>query len=216
MKHLFLSYRANALSTWQAAFPQAEIHLNIQLGMILAGIPREKAVIWLHTPPGTNQMEDFVSEVRKLAPHCPVVVLSNVPSESEGLRALAAGAMGYCNALAIPEVLMQVAGVVQQGGLWVGPDLIKRLFSAFGNMVGDKADMGALSGLSPREAQVAQAVARGSTNKEIALAMRITERTVKAHLSAIFDKLGVRDRMQLSLIVNGVEQPSPLRQKIAN
>jgi len=73
----------------------------------------------------------------------------------------------------------------------------------------------ALAALSAREHQVAQAVARGGTNKEIARAMGITERTVKAHLSAIFEKLGVRDRLQLSLIVNGVETMAPAPQKIS-
>jgi DNA-binding NarL/FixJ family response regulator len=44
--------------------------------------------------------------------------------------------------------------------------------------------------------------------------MGITERTVKAHLSAAFEKLGVRDRMQLALLVNGVEDSTPSPQKI--
>jgi len=73
----------------------------------------------------------------------------------------------------------------------------------------------ALDKLSQRERQVAEAVARGSTNKEIARVMAITERTVKAHLTASFEKLGVRDRMQLSLLVNGVEDSTHLPQKIS-
>jgi DNA-binding NarL/FixJ family response regulator len=66
-----------------------------------------------------------------------------------------------------------------------------------------------------RERQVAESVARGSTNKEIARVMGITERTVKAHLTASFEKLGVRDRMQLALLVNGVEDSSQPPQKIS-
>ena len=72
----------------------------------------------------------------------------------------------------------------------------------------------ALEVLSQRERQVAEAASRGSTNKEIARTMGITERTVKAHLSAAFDKLGVRDRMQLSLLVNGVEASTHASQNI--
>ena len=55
--------------------------------------------------------------------------------------------------------------------------------------------------IDPRPAVVI--AARGSSNKEIAKALGITERTVKAHVGAILDKLQVRDRLQLSLIVNG-------------
>jgi DNA-binding NarL/FixJ family response regulator len=51
---------------------------------------------------------------------------------------------------------------------------------------------------------VAEQIAHGATNREIAVALDISERTVKAHLSAIFDKLGVRDRVQLALAMNNI------------
>jgi DNA-binding NarL/FixJ family response regulator len=57
--------------------------------------------------------------------------------------------------------------------------------------------------LTERERQVAQAVAAGASNKEIARQLGITERTIKAHTGAIFEKLAVRDRLQLSLLVHG-------------
>jgi DNA-binding NarL/FixJ family response regulator len=57
--------------------------------------------------------------------------------------------------------------------------------------------------LSGREAEVAREVVAGRSNKEIARVLGITERTVKAHLGAIFAKLGVRDRLQLALRLTG-------------
>lgn len=51
---------------------------------------------------------------------------------------------------------------------------------------------------------MAKLVAGGASNKEIAGQLSITERTVKAHLSAVFEKLGLRDRLQLSLKINGL------------
>lgn len=57
--------------------------------------------------------------------------------------------------------------------------------------------------LTVREQEVAMAVAKGASNKEIARQLDITERTVKAHVGAILDKLKVRDRLQLSLCING-------------
>ncbi len=56
--------------------------------------------------------------------------------------------------------------------------------------------------MSEREREVAFAVAEGLTNKSVAQRLDITERTVKAHLSAVFDKFGVRDRMQLALQIS--------------
>ena len=58
--------------------------------------------------------------------------------------------------------------------------------------------------LSEREQQVARLVARGSSNREVAEQLSISERTAKAHLTSIFDKLGLRDRLQLSLRINGL------------
>lgn len=60
-----------------------------------------------------------------------------------------------------------------------------------------------LAELTPRENAVAKAVAAGQSNKEVARQLDITERTVKAHLSAVFTKLGVRDRLHLVLAISG-------------
>ena len=214
MKQIFLSYRSEPLSRWRHAFPTAEIRLNFDSGTLFAGLSSEQMVIWLHTPPEAADLAERIGSVRQMAPGCPVVILSNLPSEAEGLTVFSAGGAGYCNALAVPQVLRQVAAVVEQGGLWIGQDLLKRLFSAMHARSRPTTAATNLVELSPREAQVAQAVARGATNKEIAHAMNITERTVKAHLSAIFGKLGVRDRLQLSLVVNGVEASSSDRAKV--
>ncbi len=57
--------------------------------------------------------------------------------------------------------------------------------------------------LTVREKEIARLLARGGSNKEIARKLEITERTVKAHVSSILEKLGVRDRLQVALRING-------------
>jgi DNA-binding NarL/FixJ family response regulator len=99
-----------------------------------------------------------------------------------------------------------VADVVLQGGLWIGESLMQRLLQGTARIpmpapVGAPSDWAAL--LTEREREVALAVAEGASNKEVARRLSITERTVKAHAGAIFEKLGVRDRLQLSLVVHG-------------
>lgn len=124
------------------------------------------------------------------------------------MQALTAGAAGCCNTHAAPEVLNQVAMVVSNGGLWVGQSLLQRLVGSTGRILGQRPaeakndGWGAL--LSEREVQVAKQVACGASNKEIASLLSISERTVKAHLTSIFEKLGLRDRLQLSLKINGM------------
>jgi len=125
-----------------------------------------------------------------------------------------AGVRGYCNAHATAANLRRVANVVQAGGLWIGEALMQRLLTATRTAMLRKpvvppaidenasASEDRLSVLSKRELEVARTVAGGSSNKEVARQLGITERTVKAHVGAVFQKLNVRDRLHLALIVN--------------
>ena len=147
---------------------------------------------------------DKVTALVSAQPRRHVIVLSPVPYGAEGLRAINQGARGYCHLHAVPALLRDVAHVVEQGGLWVGPELVERMVAATRDLLG-RAGPGAappspdISMLSAREVQVAHAVAAGKSNKEAADQLFISERTVKAHLGAVFEKLGVRDRVQLVL-----------------
>lgn len=223
-RHVFLTRRAKEVERWREAFPDAEVVAYSNIGTVYISRPG-MALIWLHlakdepglpankpasvrkSPDRRNEEgpDDLVRLAIKVAPGCPVVVLSNQVDQEEGLTCLEAGASGYTNALSNPEVLKQIAMVVENGGLWVGPELVSRLRSSLAHMQPKqmRAIEGKLSQLSPREREVALAVASGASNKEVARDMGITERTVKAHLTAIFERLGIRDRMQLAILING-------------
>jgi len=211
-RHVFLTARPQPIPRWVEAFPEAQMLCGAASATPNADSLRGAAVIWLHIAQEGVIGDAWVRDIAALAPQVPIVVLSNVPENAQGLAVLGAGASGYCSALSLPIVLRQVAGVVQHGGLWVGPQLMRRLMQGLATR--QHGPEPALETLSQRERQVAEAASRGSTNKEIARTMGITERTVKAHLSAVFDKLGVRDRMQLSLLVNGVEASTHAAQNI--
>ena len=92
-------------------------------------------------------------------------------------------------------------------GLWVGESLLNRLLGGISNRIGNANSGGneLLAGLSPREREIALCVARGESNKEIARELNLAERTIKLHLTSIFEKLQVRDRLQLALRVNSPE-----------
>lgn len=212
-RHLFLTERAQPIPRWVEAFPDALLMCGQGMDTTDPSILAQSSIIWLHASGDDQAVASWVGAVKAVAQNAPIVVLSNVPEDGQGLVALAAGASGYCSALTLPAVLHQVASVVAHGGTWVGPQLMRRLMQGLAKQGGETTEP-ALDRLSLRERQVAQAVARGSTNKEVARVMGITERTVKAHLSAAFEKLGVRDRMQLSLVVNGVEDSTPPPRKI--
>jgi DNA-binding NarL/FixJ family response regulator len=86
----------------------------------------------------------------------------------------------------------------------MGQDLLKRLIEVSSNLAGNQAEKVEqhLKLLTKREKQVALEAAKGLSNKEIARILKITERTVKAHLSSSFERLGAKDRLHLALMLN--------------
>ncbi len=136
--------------------------------------------------------------------HIPFVMFSGLPSEQEGLTLIKAGAKGYCNRYITPEQLRNVVAVVRAGQVWVGQRLMLHLVQELG--VQSKRQADALShdrfiDLTDREREIARLVSTGASNKKIAQILEITERTVKAHISSIFYKVGISDRLQLALLV---------------
>lgn len=129
-----------------------------------------------------------------------VVAMTAVEQTLEARKALEAGASGYVHYLAVPSVLEQIAQAVAVGGVWLGADLMRQLILGVQRVApAVAAPVANVQLLTGRERAVVELVAVGKTNKEVARELDITERTVKAHLGASFEKLGVRDRLQLAL-----------------
>ena len=201
---------------WREAFPLGQIHTIQDLSMSCA--PAWQGLMWLSSD--DTHWQDYLTRVRQLKPDMKLILLSNAPDPREGLLALDADARGYTHAAAVPELLREVALVVQHGGLWVGPELLQRLIGSTVDALAKRLDAhvvaslpNAWDALSVREAQVARLVSAGRSNKEVAFALFISERTVKAHLGAVFEKLGVRDRLQLVLRL--AASPDPGTSKVA-
>lgn len=189
----------SAPARWVEAFPTGRVH-DAQALYALDKV-RWQGILWLTSD--DPRWLDHLAQARRSLPDVPVILLSSAPDVNEGLKALDAGVRGYTHAYAVVKLLREVATAVEHGGLWVGPDLLQRLVASTSALIAKRPVKIASSApnpwaaLSAREAQVARMVAAGRSNKEVAAAMFISERTVKAHLSAIFEKLGVRDRLQL-------------------
>lgn len=184
---------------WEKAFPSGVVFANpaAALGRVGAG-----DVVWLHVGSDQDSARRLVEDCFSRLGNCRIVAMSDVPSDTQAIELMERGVVGFCHAYAGPAMLQQVSTVVSNEGLWVGPNLMQRLIRAAGpNVAVDTASRQALAGLSSRELEVARQVGLGSSNKEIARILTITERTVKAHLSAIFQKLGVRDRLHLALFM---------------
>ncbi len=220
LQHFFLTGSpASPSARWQQAFAQGQCVDASALVNGVSNLQANQFVVWLsNDDPQWPQMLTLVLQTRSDAR---VVLLSAAPTPDEGVAALNAGALGYTHAYALPELLREVATVVVHGGVWIGPELLRRLvakthealsvlpLAAAPTSARAVEAAKAWASLSARELQVAQAVAEGRSNKEVADLLNISERTVKAHLGSVFEKLGLRDRLQLVLFVASVRQQVP-------
>jgi DNA-binding NarL/FixJ family response regulator len=199
MRNLFLLAAPAAPSPrWQDAFADG---LTMTRDVALSS--RTKAdLVWLST--GSAGWVPLMAAAQRQFAGVPIIVVSNEPGEREAMTAMIAGARGYCHAWTSPEQFREIAQVVSRGGYWIGPALMSRLIGVVNKLLPMPDELP--KELSEREAEVAREVAAGRSNKEIARSLGITERTVKAHLGAIFAKLGVRDRLQLALRLTGKDK----------
>ena len=197
---------------WLQAFPKAILAKPKDLRRGSKAV-KNAALVWLHIDPSVPSVEQLAA-LRKKIGTTRLIVLASIPDNDDALALFSAGARGYCNAHATSANLKQVANAVQAGGLWIGEALMRRLVVATHDAltrniaspskikplqpVSDKLQV-----LTAREQEVAKTLANGASNKEIARALNITDRTVKAHVSNIFQKLDARDRLHLALIING-------------
>jgi DNA-binding NarL/FixJ family response regulator len=143
-----------------------------------------------------------VRELIKAYPQSQCLAFSPLPSNDEGLHLLKAGVKAYCNRLINPALLSHIITLVDSGEVWVGATLMEELIRRLPKapMPGDGQ---VLAELTPRELDIAGRIGQGESNKSIATALGISERTVKSHLTAIFKKTGSKDRLQLALMIKG-------------
>ena len=154
---------------------------------------------------GLKHLSD-VARLRRLCTETRVVILSGTISEDIEWELLKAGVRGCCRHEISADMLKQVVMAVQQGELWIRRNITSRLVDELGDISSkNKAYLAShdlLHKLTQREYDIALHVANGESNKKIAQMCAITERTVKYHLSEIFHKLGIADRLNLARIVS--------------
>ena len=151
-----------------------------------------------------------IRALRDCSPGSQMIVMSDVPDDDVEIELFSAGVRGCCAALDDVNVLRRAIHSVSLGELWIRRGLISRLIDSLTRRDPVPARASRLSNptasvllrdLTPREIEVAELVSHGGTNKEIAHSLAITERTVKAHLTEIFRKLEIDDRVKLALMM---------------
>jgi DNA-binding NarL/FixJ family response regulator len=140
-----------------------------------------------------------------------VILLTAAAEKAQIVEALQLGARGVVLKDSATQLLLKAIHSVMSGEYWVGRESVSNLVQYLRTLVqstGEEAKQKKF-GLTPRELEIVSAVVAGYANKEIAVYFKISEDTVKHHLSNIFDKLGVSTRLELALFA--VNQSLPLK-----
>ena len=168
---------------------------------------REPTAVLLDAELLDKPLERQVGEIVNHAGQARVIVLTPVFIEDEEIALLKAGAKGCCRRGVDPDSLQQVLTVTANGGVWVTRSLLPRLVSELRKYVdahrkpAETPANDVLAELTQREREIVRLIVEGASNKEVASSLNISERTVKGHLSNVFQKLGVADRLKLVLLV---------------
>jgi two-component system, NarL family, nitrate/nitrite response regulator NarL len=140
-----------------------------------------------------------------------VILLTAAAEKKQIVEALQLGARGVVMKDSATQLLLKSIHTVMAGEYWVGRESVSNLVQYLRSLVqssGEEARQKKF-GLTPRELEIVSTVVAGYSNKEIAEYCKISEDTVKHHLSNIFDKLGVSTRLELALFA--VNQSLPLK-----
>ena len=141
---------------------------------------------------------DAVPAVLKISPNTQVLVLTASDDKEDHVRAFRLGAKGVILKDSARQTLMQAIRTVCRGDVWMDPRMSGVLAEELSHMGdGEPISTRQENGLTERELEIVRLVASGYKNKEVGATLAISERTVKTHLTNIFQKLGVRDRVGL-------------------
>ena len=140
-----------------------------------------------------------------------VILLTAAAEKNQIVEALQLGARGVVLKDSATQLLLKCIHTVMAGEYWVGRESVSNLVQYLRTLMQSSSDEARKRkfGLTPIELEIVSAVVAGYSNKEIAEYFKISEDTVKHHLSNIFDKLGVSTRLELALFA--VNQSLPLQ-----
>jgi two-component system, NarL family, nitrate/nitrite response regulator NarL len=156
-------------------------------------------VILLDLDLGGHSGLDILPELLRRAPRARVVVLTGVRDIAEHRRAIRLGAAGIVRKENAADVLARAIEKVHAGEIWIDRTLAAQALAELTSVSGSNSEMERSRSLTSREREVTSLIAEALSNKEIARRLGITETTVRHHLTSIFSKLAMNDRLELAL-----------------
>ena len=147
---------------------------------------------------GTQNLFDLMAGLKASRPGLRLIISGSGADDETILKALAAGAKGYVDEAATPEEFVQAIRIVSQGSVWAPRRVLSMFIERVTASPGRIFPAGRVT-FTDRERDVLEMLVAGRSNKEIGTALGIEERTVKAHVAKLMRKVGVQNRIALSV-----------------
>jgi DNA-binding NarL/FixJ family response regulator len=176
----------------RAAFQLLEAHSEIELVMLDIKLPDRHGL-------------DVLKELSQRFPTLPVIMLTATVSRRMIRQSFAAGASGYVLKSSGADVMIGAIRLVLAGGIYVPPNMVTQGNPQTPSPRRDTEGEAELSKLTQRQSEVLNLLQSGSSNKQIADDLGLSESTVKAHISAILRSLNLRSRVQAALLAQKLE-----------
>ncbi len=177
-----------------------------ELPQFLADHEFKLALIGLH---GDKLPLPLVGTIHGLRPDVRLVVMGPEANDEVILQAISSGAKAYLEANATPQQVEQAIEIVSQGSIWAP----RRVLSIFVDRATkpSRTAIPASAQFTARETEVLKLLVAARSNREIARTLGIEERTVKAHVAKLMRKVGVENRIALSIyaVTNAIVTPAP-------
>ena len=188
-------FRDAILKVIKQHYPDAVVVESTDLDSTITGLKlnseTDLLLLDLHMP-GSQDLFGLIM-VREQFPSIPVAIISADDELDTINRAMGHGACGYIPKSCSPQVIFNAISTMLDGELWV-PDTIRGNLTPVGNE--EKSLAAKIATLTPQQYRVIYYLREGWLNKQIGYELGITEATIKAHLTAIFRKLGISNRTQ--------------------
>jgi DNA-binding NarL/FixJ family response regulator len=147
---------------------------------------------------GGQNLFDQMASLKASRPDLKIIVTGAGIDEETILKAIASGAKGYVDEAASPSEFVQAIRIVQQGSVWAPRRVLSMFIERVTSSPGRIFPAGRVT-FTDREKEVLEMLVAGRSNKEIGAALGIEERTVKAHVAKLMRKVGVQNRIALSV-----------------
>ena len=147
---------------------------------------------------GSQNLFDLMAGLKASRPDLRLLVCGSGADDETILKAVAAGAKGYVDEAATPEEFAMAIRIVHQGSVWAPRKVLSIFIERVTTSPGRIFPAGRVT-FTDREKEVLEMLVAGRSNKEIGAALGIEERTVKAHVAKLMRKVGVQNRIALSV-----------------